>query len=357
MEKIDILGVKIDNFSKFEALGVVERFLSDGGQHYIVTPNPEMVVLAQKDTEFKKILNEADLAIPDGSGLIFASRILAREESKVLNKLEQEKCYSSSELPRLAGASREALKERIHGVDFMVDLLILAETIDKSVYFLGGAPQVAKKLALQINPPTFPQSIQSGRNDGVCVSCPSSPWRYHGVFGKGGGVKEKFPNLKIVGADDGGKINANGAGDRDEETIKLINEANPDILFVAFGHGSNADWISGQGKQEKWIKMNLKKMPSVKIAMGVGGAFDFLSGKVIRAPKILRELNLEWLWRLVSEPRRFKRIFNAVIVFPYLVLQFRIKRLRKSENCESAKTPTPPLPLSEGEGREGEKIS
>ena len=70
--KTEILGVKIDNLAMEGALQKVEDFLKDGQQHYIVTPNPEFLVLAQKDEEFRQILNQADLAICDGIGLIFA---------------------------------------------------------------------------------------------------------------------------------------------------------------------------------------------------------------------------------------------------------------------------------------------
>jgi N-acetylglucosaminyldiphosphoundecaprenol N-acetyl-beta-D-mannosaminyltransferase len=89
---------------------------------------------------------------------------------------------------------------------------------------------------------------------------------------------------------------------------------NAEILFVAFG----------APKQEKWISENLKKFPSVKLAMGVGGAFDFISGRISRAPVFLRKMGLEWLWRLVVQPRRIKRIFKAVVVFPWLVVKNEI---------------------------------
>ena len=83
------------------------------------------------------------------------------------------------------------------------------------------------------------------------------------------------------------------------------------LLFVALG----------MPKQEKWINENLKKMPSVRLAMGVGGAFDFMAGQVPRAPKFLRAIGLEWLWRFFCQPWRIKRIFKAVIIFPYLVIR------------------------------------
>jgi N-acetylglucosaminyldiphosphoundecaprenol N-acetyl-beta-D-mannosaminyltransferase len=84
-----------------------------------------------------------------------------------------------------------------------------------------------------------------------------------------------------------------------------------DILFVAYGFP----------KQEEWIYENLPKLP-VKAAMGVGGAFDYLSGKVVRAPKLIRAIGLEWFFRLCVQPWRFKRQL-ALITFLFLILKVR----------------------------------
>ena len=67
-------------------------------------------------------------------------------------------------------------------------------------------------------------------------------------------------------------------------------------------------------------------MPSVKLAIGVGGAFDFISGRVKRAPKFLQKVGLEWLWRLILQPWRIKRIYNGVVKFSWLVLKEKIRR-------------------------------
>ncbi len=275
-----ILGVKISNFTKKETLQKVESFLFDGGQHHIVTPNPEMIVLAQRDEEFKKILNEADLAVADGAGLIFASRILGDVKTSDVQNVRHPmfQGHRMSVQNQRTPDVDTLLKEKISGIDLAIDILEMAERHLFRVYFLGGFPKVAAEMSLKL--------------------------------------KGRFPELKIAGASDGGKIDSDGAGESDSETLKIINEAKPDILFVAFGHG----------KQEKWIARNFKKMPSVKIAIGIGGAFDFLSGRIKRAPNILRRLSLEWLWRLILEPKRFKRIYNATIVFPFLVFKNRLMR-------------------------------
>jgi len=100
----------------------------------------------------------------------------------------------------------------------------------------------------------------------------------------------------------------------DDQIVEMINAASPDVLFVAYGAPF----------QEFWIARNLHKIPCVKVAMGVGGAFDFLSGKLDRAPVFMRKIGLEWLYRLLKEPRkRLRRIVNATVVFPYRVMVVR----------------------------------
>ncbi|MEA1936658.1 MAG: WecB/TagA/CpsF family glycosyltransferase [Patescibacteria group bacterium] len=90
------------------------------------------------------------------------------------------------------------------------------------------------------------------------------------------------------------------------KSFSSLREFEPAILFVALG----------APEQEKLIYHNLSKIPSVKLALGVGGSFDFISGKLKRAPLIFRKLGMEWLWRLIIQPWRWKRIYNAVIIFP-----------------------------------------
>ena len=120
-------------------------------------------------------------------------------------------------------------------------------------------------------------------------------------------VKEKL-GKNIIGAEDGYQDLNN--------VIKKINKAKPEILIAALG---------GSSKQEKWIYENLAKMPSVKAAIGVGGAFDFISGRVKRAPKFLQKIGLEWLWRLILQPRRIKRVFEGVFGLSWLVVRAKVK--------------------------------
>lgn len=222
VKKNFILKIGIFNISFYGALEEVRKWLKEGKRkHIIFTPNPEIITLAQKNRNFIKILNDADLALPDGSGLVWASRIFG--------------------IP---------LKERISGIDFMERLCEVCEDEGFSIGLIGGEDKVAVKTS----------------------EC----------------LQKLHPKLKIALAQD---------WDPEEASLKLRHWKTPiDVLFVAYG----------QWKQEKWIAENLDKIP-VKVAMGVGGAFDYLSGKVPRAPKFMRDHGLEWLFRLVRQPWRIKR--------------------------------------------------
>jgi len=171
------------------------------------------------------------------------------------------------------------IPEVIRGVDFSLALASLCEQEKRSLYLLGGRKGVAELTAEKL--------------------------------------KAHFPELKIVGAESGGRItHAFGGWHFDEALIDRIRKAEPDMLFVALGHG----------KQERWIYQFLRRMPSVKVAIGLGGAFDFISGKAKRAPWIIRSLHLEWLWRLIREPKRIFRIITAVVIFPLLALLLMLRR-------------------------------
>lgn len=89
----------------------------------------------------------------------------------------------------------------------------------------------------------------------------------------------------------------------------------PCVIAVALGQGSG----KSQGKQEFVAAQIVASVPNARIVIGVGGAFDALSGSVRRAPVVLRRLGFEWAWRLVIEPWRFRRIFRATILFPISV--------------------------------------
>lgn len=130
-------------------------------------------------------------------------------------------------------------------------------------------------------------------------------------------LRLRFPRLRIV-AEQGGGITPTGEMDeRGDEACARLTFETPTLLLVAFGHP----------RQERWLARHLHEFPSVRVAVGIGGAIDFWAGAIPRAPHFLRRLGLEWGWRLWQEPHRLGRIFRAVIIFP---LVFFIDGIRSS---------------------------
>jgi len=236
-EKIQILGIEVDNVSLSEALDKVDGFLQSDSPHQIVTANPEFVIAAEANAEFRETISQADLVVPDGAGLLWAAK-------------RQDKAF----------------KERVAGVDLVIEICELAAAKGYKVFLLGAAPGVAVQAAVKL------------------------------IF--------RLPSLQIVGVESG---SPNPAMEKHLATV--IRSSGADILFVAFGAPN----------QDLWIKRNLPHL-GVKVAMGVGGTFDYLSGKVSRAPDWLQRAGLEWLYRLARQPWRIKRQL-ALVKFVWQVMR------------------------------------
>lgn len=114
----------------------------------------------------------------------------------------------------------------------------------------------------------------------------------------------------VVLSDNGPHISSYDSFD-DAGLTSQLNSVRPEIILVAFGHG----------KQEWWIAQLKKKLEFAAIIIGVGGTLDVWGGQMTRAPQLMRTLGLEWLWRLIQEPRRIKRILTATIIFPYRAIR------------------------------------
>lgn len=119
-------------------------------------------------------------------------------------------------------------------------------------------------------------------------------------------ILKRHPALKITGE------NIDCHSGLNPESIGILNQVqdDKDIVFVNFG----------APKQEKFISELKNKNTNIKLAMGVGGSFDFITGKIKRAPKWMGKTGFEWLWRFILQPWRIKRIWNAVVVFPIRIL-------------------------------------
>jgi exopolysaccharide biosynthesis WecB/TagA/CpsF family protein len=149
------------------------------------------------------------------------------------------------------------LEENLNGTDLVPILLKEASKVGKSVFLLGGEPSVALRAARQL-------------------------------------VKV-FPEIRIAGTRDG------FAGlQNNDKAIKAVNNSGADILLLA----------TGIPHQDVWLKQHSTQLKP-EIVLGVGGLFDFLAGRVYRAPRIFRLVRCEWVWRLIIEP---KRLFRRYVI-------------------------------------------
>lgn len=121
-------------------------------------------------------------------------------------------------------------------------------------------------------------------------------------------LRTLHPASHIVGTFSGSPVASNAP-----HIISLIRKSGANVLLVAFGAPA----------QECWIHDHLPSLSDVRIAMGVGGAFDFLASVQKRAPTLLRTVGMEWLWRLIHQPSRLPRIVTATVRFPLLLLRYR----------------------------------
>lgn len=226
-KRTHILGVPFDAVTMDEAVARVRDMLAAQKQHIICTPNPEIVMEATKDEKLMEILAEADMVVPDGIGVVWASRY-----------------------------SEIRLRERVAGYDLTQRLMAELAREGHTFYFFGGAPGVASAAARA--------------------------------------MMKKYPGLQVVGVH-------NGYFDEKEEEriIGDIKAKAPSILLVGLG----------APKQEKWIFEHLM-LTDARVAIGVGGSFDVMAGKVKRAPKLFQKLGLEWFYRLISQPTRWKRMLR-----------------------------------------------
>lgn len=232
------------------------RLNNKNGLLTIATPNPEQIVLSEQDPSFAASLHQFDLLLPDGQGLIWASKFLA------------------SKTPA-ANPPARTLSERIAGREVVAELLAEAQQRQLPTLVIGGR----------------------GYNDQVIA-----------------GSHLPSNTLYKVVATDGYSQAARPTNQEEKELQQLITKLKPAIVFVALG----------APYQEKWVVAHraLLESAGVRIAMVVGGSFDYLLGRVPRAPQLVVQLKLEWLFRLVTQPWRWRRQLS-LITFVGMVLQAR----------------------------------
>lgn len=237
-KKVKLLGFNIDTFDFESAVSYAKNLIitKKGGQ--IITINPEMIEAGLKNPDFGRILNNADLVIPDGVGVQIGLKI------KGLNI------------------------ERIAGIEFSRRLIEECSKNSFPIALIGAKPHIIQKASKNL--------------------------------------KSEFENLNISYKQDGYFQDA-------EKVLLELKEKAPRFILVALG----------SPKQEEFIIKARKLIPEA-VMIGVGGSFDVWSGEVERAPVIYQKLGLEWLYRTIKEPHRFKRIFPTL---PRFILRVIFKEV------------------------------
>lgn len=237
--KTDVMGLQFDNVTMDEALGAAKALLSGDHAACVVTPNAEIAYEALHDEALRTLLNRADLMLPDGAGVVLASKLL-----------------------------KTPVKQKVAGVDFADGLLGILEKTGQSLYLLGSKPGIGELAAQK--------------------------------------MMQKHPKLKIAGI-------ADGYFKDEGPVIEKINASGADALFVCLG----------APKQEQFMFRHQGEL-HVRLMAGLGGSLDSFAGTVKRAPKWMIRLNLEWLYRLIKEPKRFKRMLRLP-KYLWAVLRKRIR--------------------------------
>jgi N-acetylglucosaminyldiphosphoundecaprenol N-acetyl-beta-D-mannosaminyltransferase len=237
------------------------------------------------DLDFDNLTMESAINLLDKTIISQAKKKVFFVNSDCLNKIFSDKEYSGVLtnadyiFPDGIGINiackmlKDPLLENINGTDMLPYICSLAAEKKYSIFLLGGKPGVAEKMKCNI--------------------------------------EAKYQGLKMAGTQDG--YFKKGQTD---VIINRINSSNADILLVAFG----------APLQEKWITENFDKIDCA-VQMGVGGLFDFYSGNIKRAPTWMREVGLEWFFRMMQEPKRmWRRYVIGNPIFIYRVLKWKFSR-------------------------------
>ena len=280
LNAVNILGISIINSPKKEVLEEIQRGLTVPVQKSIktgniagkiitvFTPNAEQLVHARKNPAFASVLNQADIAIPDSAGIVWADKILSSSGAK----------HSNSVIPA-----------PIPGVEFMEDMVSFAAKRHVPIGLIGGRDNLAVETLHCL------QKTYSGL----------SGWAENGpevTTGKSG--------LDFKDIDEKNYFSVLASKIEHEDTH---------MVFVALG----------PPKQEYFIlqlKLELSKIKHYPIVlMAVGGSFDVVSGRLPRAPVLFRKPGLEWLWRLILQPWRIFRQL-ALVEFIWMVVTEKFRR-------------------------------
>jgi len=293
--RVNILGVNVD--MGCDVAGVMEKIetvLLQDGPHYICTTNPEFIMSAQNDPEFKDMINSADMSLPDGAGVVMADYYLRKMSEVGKNRAVRFLAGLGAGLETAAGSFSKSMKfaPKVTGVRLSEEIFKLSADKGYSVFLLGGMVRDWKGKPSDSKPRDI--AIQTAEK-----------------------IRRDYPGINIVGASSTFSFKE----EDDERTLEYIKECMSrtgdevlDFILVAYGHK----------KQEAWVRRNLGKIPC-RIGIGVGGTFDYLSGVSKKPGDKITQFNLEWLFRLCTQPWRLSRIVTAFPLFPIKVFLSSLK--------------------------------
>lgn len=271
MSKISIAGLEVNTETTAEIIQQIKQRMGSDKKTFIVTPYSEFLYAGMLNKSTMELLNRADISIPDGIAILLARTYLEKPQPAKNHFLRivigwWHMFWLGWMLLLFPKKVYGPFAGKIVGANFVWDLVDLAAKENKSIYILGGhgnTPEVAGQKML-----------------------------------------ERYPTLKIVGQSNKMK--------NDPSILEDIQKAKPDFLLVGFGPIT----------QEKWIYDNWDNLP-VKLAIGLGGTFDYIAGDKTPPPQWIRQVGLEWLYRLFTQPARAGRIKNGTFGLVNALIKYK----------------------------------